>query len=190
MYKSILYSLLKRKYNVTDSTIKLLDCDLKVQEYIKGEDIIRQGYIHKDIYFLIKGLAITYLTRDDKDYVTSFSSEGDVIFMPLRKVSLVTLTAIEDCIVLRMNYSKFEGLMGKHADIAIMGYKIFKRLLLLTTEDFFSFTGLDATDIYERVVKEKPEVVNRVPLKYIASKIGVTPSSLSRIRSAAFKHKK
>lgn len=187
MPKSVLYSSLKRKYKATDLSIKLLDRKLREQEIPRGEDILKQGDPQSDIIFLVEGAVVTVLNRDDKEYVTNISTEGDIISIPLRKHSSATLTAIEDCVILRMNFTRFERLMSDHIDVANLGYQIFKRLMALTAEEYFGYTGLEATEAYERIIQKRPEIANRIPLKYIASNLGVTPSSLSRIRASAFK---
>lgn len=187
MPKSVLYSSLKKKYSATDLSIKILDKKLREQNILRGEYIIQQGDALSDILFLVKGAVITTLTRDDKEFVVNISTESDILTIPLRKHSSATLIAIEDCTILRMNFLQFEKQMSKNIDLANLGYQIFKELATLTAKFHFGYIGLEATEAYKRIIKERPAIANRIPLKFIASYLGVTPSSLSRIRASAFK---
>lgn len=185
MHKTKLYRSLKDKFNISQKTIDILDNELCEYKVKKGSNIVEQEKCIYDIIFLIEGVVLTTFVREGKEYVTNISFEDEIIAIPLKctNISAATLIAFEDCRILKMKLSRFEQLMEEYIEFSILGYRICKNLLSLVAEEYFDYTGLEAKEAYDKLVRERPEVLNRIPLKHLASNLGVTPSSLSRIRA-------
>ncbi len=180
---------IKSKHNVSQKTIELLLDELKEETVIKNDFIVKQGEHLYDIIFLLEGATISRFYRDGKEFVNNISFEGDIITIPLKdyKMSFATIRALENSIILRMNFSRFEDLMRKESEFALLGFQIIKHLLTLATKQYFDYTGLEAKDAYEKRIKENPDLINRISLKHLAAYLGITPSSLSRIRASVKK---
>ena len=167
MDRSVFYQTIIERFNLTQVAIDILDQELYEESLNKGEHIVEQGKRINDIIFLVKGAVLSSFIREDKEYVTNISLEGEIIAIPLResKISNATLTALEDCVILRISIDKFESLMEKYPELSILGYRIFKKLLGLVAEEYFDFTGLEAKEAYDKILRGRPEIINRIPLK-------------------------
>ncbi|MGL4518798.1 MAG: Crp/Fnr family transcriptional regulator [Phocaeicola sp.] len=186
MHQNDFFKIFHDKYKLSYTITTILVDQFEECFYKKGSVIIEQDSHLYDIIFLSKGVVVTRFFREDKEIVTNISFEGDLVTFPYKKPSIspATLLAIEDCTILKMQFSKFEGLIDTHHELAIFSYHLFKHLVSLLAEEYFEFAGLDAKAAYEKAVKSRPELINRVPLKYLAANLRVTPSSLSRIRAS------
>ncbi|MGL4852497.1 MAG: Crp/Fnr family transcriptional regulator [Tannerellaceae bacterium] len=186
MHKTDFFKLFHDRYELSYKITELLRGEFEECFYKKGASIIEQDCHIYDIIFLSKGIVVTRFFRDGKEIVTNISFEGDIVAFPFKKSSIspATLLVIEDCIIFKIKFSRFEELIHTHHELSIFSYHLFKHLICLLAEEYFEFAGLEAKEAYEKAVKSRPELINRVPLKYLAANLRVTPSSLSRIRAS------
>lgn len=140
----------------------------------------------KTIYFLKKGVARIYYFKADIDITESFSFENSIV---VRYESLFTgrpskkaIQVLEDSEFIAINSPELFKLYNKHPDIERLFRKLFEEALVEQINRTESLQFHTAEERYKALIKEAPDVLKRVPLKYIASYLGITPVSLSRIR--------
>ena len=92
------------------------------------------------------------------------------------------IQVLEDSELIAINSTELFKLYDKHHDIESLFRKIFEAALVDTVNRVESIQFHTAEERYNYLIKEAPDVLKRVPLKYIASYLGITPVSLSRIR--------
>ena len=158
----------------------------KLQEVKKNTDLQPIGHTCKTIYFLKKGVARIYYFKEHIDITESFSFENSIV---VRYESLFTgkpskkaIQVLEDAEVIAINASELFKLYDQFPDIERLFRKIFENALVDTVNRVESIQFHSAEERYNALIKEAPDVLKRVPLKYIASYLGITPVSLSRIR--------
>ncbi len=154
----------------------------------KNEDLQPIGHTCKTIYFLKKGVARIYYYKEDIDITESFSFENNIV---VRFESLFAgqpskkgIQALEDSEFIAINAGQLSKLYDKHPEIERIFRKIKEAELVGNINRVESIQFNTAEERYNSLIKEAPDVLKRVPLKYVASYLGITPVSLSRIRGS------
>jgi CRP-like cAMP-binding protein len=100
----------------------------------------------------------------------------------LGKNSEETLQTITDCVFLYITKSDLEKLYATDGKWQIFGRKLMECLLIYEEERIIDQLSLSAHSRYLKLMKSQPDIIQNVPVKYIASFLGIQPESLSRIR--------
>lgn len=139
------------------------------------------------IYFVKKGALRVFYFKGDNDVTDSLEFENAFVARVESLVSgqpsLKGIQAIEDCELIAINARQLEKLYNNHLEIERLFKKVFLNAFLKMINRMESFQFNPAEVRYANFIKEFPDVLIRVPLKYIASFLGITQVSLSRIRA-------
>ena len=164
--------------------VKIAD-SFVLKKYDKGELLLESGKICNFFGFLEEGLLRFFIWRDGED-ITKFFTLAPYAFtsqrsFSIRNASKENIEALEDSIVWEVSYEKNQELMK------IPAYNTFIRMLVQEVQFFTEnileeIQNLTAEERYKKLLKERPSLIRRVPLKHLASFLGITPQSLSRIR--------
>ncbi len=153
----------------------------------KNTDLQAIGQTCRSIYFITQGALRIYYVKDSVDITDSFEFEGAFV---ARVESLVTgnpskkgIQAIEDCELVVINAEKLLGLYDSHIEIERFFKKVFLNSYINIINRIESIQFYTAEVRYANFIKEHPDILKRVPLKHIASYLGITQVSLSRIRA-------
>ena len=162
--------------------------NLKIKTFEKGEILIERGSNEPNMFFIRKGLVRSYYFNENADEITFqlFAENtffGNVHAMMLNEPSKFTYEALEKTKVYTVAFDTFRKLMREHADkFEVDRSFMFKSTFSQIYNRMESFVIMSPEERYEKYVKDHPNIINRVPDKYIASVLGITPVSLSRIR--------
>jgi CRP-like cAMP-binding protein len=153
----------------------------------KNTDVQVVGHSCRTIYFIKKGALRVYYFKGDTDITESLEFENAFV---ARIESLVTgqpsrkgIQAIEDSVLIAINADKLLELYDSYLEIERLIKKIFLNVFIATINRLESIQFHSAEVRYANLLKEHPDMFRRVPLKYIASYLGITQVSLSRIRA-------
>jgi CRP-like cAMP-binding protein len=151
----------------------------------KDEIILREGKVCRHLYFLESGLLHFYISKDGKN-VTKFFTVAPYFFTSqasfnAQKPATENIQAIEASIVWQITYQQLNELyqLKSWTDFA---RKIIQEVQFFTEEILEDLQTETAEIRYEKMLKNDSELVTRVPLKILASYLGIAPQSLSRIR--------
>lgn len=153
----------------------------------KDELLYPANAVCKYIYFIENGIVRhTYLSQSGENITCDFSKEGQFLtdFASFNKnePSLYQFHAIEPLSYLKISLDGLKKLYASHPKIETFGRLIAEQTAERITQMARSLISEKATDRYERLLKERSELLQRVPQKYIAAYLGIKPESLSRIR--------
>lgn len=149
--------------------------------------LLEEGEISKKMFFVEKGCLRTWINNNGKDITTQFFFEGGGVssiesFMA-NKPSLYSIETIEPCVLQTITQKEFQEAIISMQDIkSIIIEHLFQRLLQ-SQDLFFSYLKNSPQKRYEELIKQHPYIIQRVPQHYIASYLGITSVSLSRIRN-------
>jgi CRP-like cAMP-binding protein len=184
-----MFSLLKyfKKYNtLSDEAIKAILEICKEVKMKKNTDLQPIGHTCKTIYFIVEGIVRIYYYKNELDITECFAFENSII---ARVESLFTnqpsrkaIQIIEDATLIAINAPKLFALYDTFPDIERLFRKIFEAAYVDTVNRVESIQFHSAEERYNALLKDAPNVLQRVPLKYVASYLGITQVSLSRIR--------
>jgi CRP/FNR family transcriptional regulator, anaerobic regulatory protein len=164
-----------------------LNSKLKRDTYPKRSHLLKQGQVSNYLYFVTKGLLRAYCINDVGDEVNSwFMKENDFLIPVLsfyhRIPSQEAIEVLEDCEVIYIHYDDLMELYSKHTTFKIVG-RILTEQYYCQSELRLSFMrGKSAAYRYKMLLQNYPELIKRVPSKYIASYLGMTVYTLSRTR--------
>ncbi len=160
---------------------------LRMRKIAKDEFYFRQGDAVDEIGFVIEGLFYNfYANKKAEDSVKYFIPEGNAIAclssLILNLPASFSGQALEDSTLLTIKFSDLQKVFLRHSCWERMGRLSAEKLYIEKEIREERFLRTDARKRYEYFVKEHPNLVNRVPQYLIASYLGMTPVSLSRIR--------
>lgn len=152
----------------------------------KGDIVVRVGDIQKEIYFVTSGLLRSYyIDINGNDVTRFFTKEGSLFCLEIlfdNKPSKRCIEALEDCTVVAIQCKDLKKLIEDNIYCMKAYTKILERSLEYKIERESSFLLKSATERYLNFKRMYPELEKRINQAYIASYIGITPVSLSRIR--------
>ena len=152
----------------------------------KNKDLQPIGHTCKTIYFINKGVARIYYFKDGIDITESFSFENNIIArvesLFTGKPSRKAIQVLEDVEVVAINANQLFKLYDTFPGIERLFRKIFETAYVETVNRIEGMQFHSAEERYNALLNEAPNVLMRVPLKYVASYLGITQVSLSRIR--------
>lgn len=167
-------------------------------EYIeipKQTIILKQGMVADDYYVLQNGVARAFVhDLDNNDITTEFFTDGDLVIVPSslfqRIPSAENLQTITDCSLWKINLQSFQKLFHEKEGLREWGRLWFSFQLFTMKQRSLDMVSRPAAERYKKLLADKPEVFQNVPLKQIASYLGITDTSLSRIRREVLLRKK
>lgn len=156
-------------------------------EYPKGHRLLNANKTERNIYFVKKGIVRAYINSLDDEITFWFGKEGDTVVSMRSYVAhqkgYENIELLEDCILYKLNGDALNSLYTKDIHIANWGRKFAEQELLKTEERLISRQFKTASERYRELINSQPELLQRVQLSHIASYLGITQVSLSRIRA-------
>jgi CRP-like cAMP-binding protein len=153
----------------------------------KNSYLISEGKICNHVYFLEKGCLRGYYNLDGKEVSHWFGFENNFVTsfysFITKKPSIENIQLIEDCTLWAIQYDNLQKLYNQYAEIERLGRIMHERYYVMLEERFVSNHFKEARERYENLVAHSPHILQRIPLGYIASYLGITQETLSRIRS-------
>ena len=155
------------------------------RQYPKNEILLAEGKYATECYFIIKGCVRAYYIKDGEERNTDFFFENQTI----RPVSYQTkqpseyyLSCLEDCVIAVGNEARNQKLVVQIPKLSSLISQMNEELLLQKTLEFDHFKSNSPEERYKNLLKNNPELLNRIPLFHLASFLGITQVSLSRMR--------
>ncbi|MBR4920830.1 MAG: Crp/Fnr family transcriptional regulator [Prevotella sp.] len=181
---------LARRYStMTHDELDVLESILVPMKFQKGEFIIKEGEVCKNIYWVVKGLVRQFYYKNGKD-LTEYMATENTICMCIEslfreKPTNLQIVALEPTIIYALPKVALEQEAIKNVNIQMLYRKILEESLIFSQihADMLRFES--AQDRYAKLVKRNPQLVLRAPLVYIASYLQMTPETLSRVRTSA-----
>ena len=141
----------------------------------------------RKLAFIEKGVMRAYAVKDNGDEATlyirwegQFIASHDTIIN--HSPSRFIYRALEDCTLMEVDYDTLDKIMREQPKFEPLRNFFLLRMLSETLDMIESFVFLSPEERYQKLISDRFNIVNRVPDKHLASMLGVTPVSLSRIR--------
>lgn len=165
---------------------KLLDI-ATVVSFPKYHLLFRADKIDHHLYFIRKGIVRAFTEKDEMSITFYFGMEGDPVLSMKsyvsREKSYEDIELLEDSEFYQFDGAALEGLYNEDLHIANWGRKLAEIELVRTEERLIARQFRTAAERYAELMQETPELLRRVSLGHIASYLGITQVSLSRIRT-------
>ena len=174
---------------LTPPAISVLASILVPLKFQKGETILEEGKVCRALYFVDKGMVRQYYYKNKKDVTEHFSFEGRIVFciesFLKQEPSRLIVEALENTQLYAIPRDELFNLMVRNQELEMLYCKILEHVAISSQEHADSQRFENAAERYERLLREKPEIILRAPMVHIASFLQMTPETLSRVRGAA-----
>ena len=152
----------------------------------KGKLLLKAGQVCEHIYFIKKGAVRGFIKEGKKDITTWITAENEVVSsisaLDIKAPAFENMQAIENCELLALTYEDFQNLYIRFPEFNIVARKVLQKYYQDAEERAFIARLTNAENKYRLFITRYGHLANRIPLKYIASFLGITLETLSRVR--------
>jgi CRP-like cAMP-binding protein len=185
-----LLSLLNEIHPLSPALNDYLSHTLRSAVIEKKQFLLSAGQVSRRIYFVDKGLLRCYYIHDEQEICSVFSKEGDIIVSAssffLQKESHEYIQAIENSTLWHLGFDDLQYIYKNFPEFNVIARVLSIKSYLLS-EQRLSFIRMKlSADRYNSMVKYFPDLILRVPSKYLASYLGISVETLSRIRGSNY----
>lgn len=182
-----LQQFLEKNTNLGQQELLEVMAHLVVHSYKKGTVLLKQGDISEKCYFVLKGCVRQYSVGDDgRETTYNFFTEGQSIVLfksyKLKQPSDCFLGCLEDSTLIVGSPDSEESMYEQFPEVKNITRNIMELNFGQAQEDTALLMGGTPEERYIRLMEKKPELIKRVPQHQLASYLGITPESLSRIK--------
>lgn len=183
----------RNRYQLSEADASALLSHMEEVRFKKREVIVQEGTKNTNLYLIKEGIWRGHYLKDGVDTSIWFASKGEAAFSVWGYVdnsySQISIEAMSDSIAYCISKAALNELYSTSIGLANLGRRLMEHQLLTTENWLISAGSPRAKERYLTLIKETPELLLHIPLKYIASYLWITPQSLSRIRAGIGKGK-
>ncbi|PBJ09275.1 Crp/Fnr family transcriptional regulator [Flavobacterium sp. ACN6] len=189
-YLNQLKQTIESYYPISERSWKLIENIAEFQEIKKGATVLQNGEIAKNLHFVAKGILRAFITDQqgnfyNKNLFLENYFAGSKVSLMQQSPSNFTIEALEDCIIINLNYKKYISLINENEDLKNFYIAHLEKNWIIDKEQReVALVMQNATERYLELLERHPSIADRVPLLHIASHLGITPTQLSRIRKS------
>ena len=164
---------------------------LKYRKLKRKEFLLKAGMVDRYIFVIRSGLLRAFYENGETEVSSCFMKEGDVIvsvesFYDQTK-SYESIQALEDSELYYIGFQELEFIYREFAEFNVTGRLLAIRYLKLSTRQLYGIRMRSAKERYDWLLRNCPDLVRRVPGKYLASYLDITWDTLNRVRRRAVK---
>lgn len=176
------------EYPISKNSLNEIESLVEVVDYNKGETFIKKNRRNTKEYFLLKGVCKSYLINPEGEEITiSFFTEQSILSPYTTRtqdeISIINFQALTNTKLATIDAIEFERLMIENLEIRNFGNTVLRNELSQKVEKEIGLASLNAKERLLKFREQFPMLENLVPHTDIASYLGITNISLSRLRS-------
>jgi CRP-like cAMP-binding protein len=171
---------------LTDETKAEICNHLSILHLNKKHVLIKENQCHDFAYFVIKGAVRSYYLKDGVEVNTWFALENDMVgsLQNFKNCpSRTTIELVENSSLISINLKQIKPLMLRNVQIAYFINAIIEEYALFLEDKIYFSQMMSSMDKYLVLLEQDPQLFQRIPLTYIASFLGISRETLSRLRA-------
>lgn len=185
--KDILFKYLSRWTSLSQEEQQSIVNGIHVEEFAKGTVLIRQGDIPTACYFILKGCVRQYsIDEDGREVTSNFYTEEQAIAIfnhhKPDKSSDYAFVCVEDSVMVVGALDQEQDMYDRHPQLELMTRKMIEENFSQVQEEFAAFIASSPEERVKTLLMKRRSLIDRVPQHQLASYLGITPESLSRIK--------
>lgn len=185
--KELLFKYMSRFTSLGEAEQKAIVDEIRIGEYPKGTVLLRQGEVPRFCYFVLKGCVRQYSVDEaGKETTSDFYTEEQAVAVFLshkrEPLSEYSFACLEDCVLVVGPLETEQEMYAKHTQLETMTRRMIEESFGEIREEFAAFIASGPEERYQALLRKRPHLVDRVPQHQLASYLGITPESLSRIK--------
>jgi CRP-like cAMP-binding protein len=171
---------------MNDSDWEFFSSKLQKVELEKNTTILEIGKTENYLSFISKGIIRLYIAREESDLTFGFLFDNEFVtaydsFLT-QSPSEYQIETLTETILWKISNNDLQEVYEKTKNGNIIGRKMAEKMFLIKSKRELSLLNKTAEERYLDLFSDRPKLLQQIPLKYIASYIGITPQALSRIR--------
>lgn len=180
-------SFAKQFTHLSNESVTALSQVLQRYEYPKGQVLVRPGAVCHYFYFIEQGLTRTWYVKDGKDITDWLSAENSfavsIVSFLTGQPDIRGIELLEPSVLWAVSRNDLEHLYSRFHDMERLGRLLVSAGVIQMQQRFDDLHFATALQRYQKLINTNPSLINRVPLGMIASYLGITQETLSRIRA-------
>jgi len=184
--RKILFNI-QRVFHASGEELHALESAMQVVHLDKNEFLLKEGEICRSIGFLEKGSMRLFYESSDKEVCNDFFFEnsliGSVASFLSQTPSIVNIAAIEPCELLLWNLDDVTELIAKHPALKKLAEIIVQEQFIRAERREADLLSKSPEERFKKLLEVHPKIFKRIPLRYVASYLAITPETLSRYRA-------
>ena len=164
-----------------------LDRTVQIRSVPRGNYILRAGHVSRHIHYIREGLLRSYYVRGNTEICSGFMKEGDIIASTEsfyeQKESCESIQALEDCTLYYIDHNELQYIYRQFPEFNFIGRVLTEKYHRLCILQLNCLRLQPAFCRYQWMMDHFPELILRVPAKFIASYLGITEVTLSNVKS-------
>jgi CRP/FNR family transcriptional regulator, anaerobic regulatory protein len=182
-----IFQILSQFMSLSSELKEDLTASIFIKKEIKGEIIISQDRVCDRLFFIKKGFLRGFHYHNGKEITSWFGFENDFATSTYsfvsRKPGFENIEVIENSILYVITYDDLNTIYQNHPELNYVGRLLTEKYYVDLMERTLCLQFQTAKENYERLVKYQPYILQRASLGHIASYLGISPETLSRIRT-------
>ena len=182
-----LFTLLNSIHPLSEGLVRHLTQTLKTRTIARKQYLLRAGHVSRQICFIESGLLRCFYEQGETEVSSWFMKEGDVIVSVesffKQKPSYESIQALEETIIHYISYDELQFIYKNFLEFNFVARVLAEHYYTLSEQRLYSLRMQRSQERYEHLIKNFPEIILRSPSKYIASYLGISEETLSRIKS-------
>ncbi|TJY44619.1 Crp/Fnr family transcriptional regulator [Cohnella pontilimi] len=185
--KDILYKYMSRWTSLNEEDQQAIVDEIHIEEFKKGTVLFKQGDVPTTCYFILKGCVRQYsIDEEGREVTSNFFTEEQAIAVfnhhKPDKSSDYTFTCVEDSVMVVGDLDMEKDMYSKHPQLESMTRRMIEENFSQVQEEFAAFIASSPEVRFKTLLLKRPSLIDRVPQHQLASYLGLTPESLSRIK--------
>lgn len=179
---NLLQTLHPLSYELRDVLTRMLRRDT----FSRKQWLLQPNQVSDRLYFVEKGVVRGYYLKDGREVTSWFMREGDflisIVSFYARQPAREYIELLEDGVIWSITYAQLQQLYRDFPEFNTVGRLLTEKYYVLSELCTLNLRMQTATERYQQLLTDFPDIFGRVPLKYIASHLGISPETLSRLR--------
>ncbi|WIV17179.1 Crp/Fnr family transcriptional regulator [Paenibacillus polygoni] len=185
--EDILYKYMSKWTSLNKEYQQSIMNEIRIEQFAKGAVLIEQGDVPNACYFILKGCVRQYsIDEDGREVTSNFYTEEQAIAIfnhhKPDKTSNYSFVCIEDSVLVVGDLDKEKDMYNKHPQLESMTRRMIEENFSEVQEEYAAFIASSPEERVKTLLRKRPTLIDRVPQHQLASNLGITPESLSRIK--------
>ena len=182
-----LVEFINRIYPLSDEIIEFMSSRTTFKKVSKGKFLLKPGELCNDYYYIHKGILRSFIKYGEKEITIWINPEGEITTsirsIAGSRVSDEYIQVIENCELVIIPFEAMQELYERFPEMNKVGRMLLEEYYAASEERVYIARLPNAGARYEHFINSRPELLNRISLKYVASYLGITLETLSRLRA-------
>jgi CRP-like cAMP-binding protein len=182
-----LVEFINKIYPLSEDIIEFMSSRTTFKKVMKGKFLLKPGECCKDFYYIHKGILRSYIKYGEKEITIWINPEGEITTsirsIAGSRVSDEYIQVIENAELVVIPFEAMQELYEKFPEMNKVGRMLLEEYYAASEKRVYIARLPNAQARYQHFINSRPELLNRIPLKYVASYLGITLETLSRLRA-------